>query len=60
MMQDISGRKVGVKYAPERPADVKHCKAKTEKVFNQLGFKINVNLEQGLVEYLDWFEKNCV
>ena len=60
MMQEISGRKVGVIYAPERPADVKHCKAKTEKIYSTIGFKASVCLEAGLVEYLEWFKKNCI
>jgi len=56
MMQEIAGIKVGVNYAPERPADVKHCKANTEKVEKSLGFKVKVSLEEGLEEYMNWFK----
>ena len=60
MMQEIAGIKVGIKYAPERPADVKHCKADASKVHRALGFKAEVELEKGLVEYMKWFKENCI
>jgi UDP-glucose 4-epimerase len=60
MMQEMSGINVGVKYAPMRPADVRHCKAKTDKVKNELGFETSIILEKGLVEYMNWFKENCV
>ena len=60
MMQDIAGIQVGIRYAPERPADVKHCKANAEKVYNTWGFKTEVGLEQGLEEYLKWYKMNCM
>ena len=59
IMQNIAGIQVGVKYAPERPADVKHCKADASKVLGALGFKAEVGLDQGLVEYMQWFKDNC-
>lgn len=60
MMQEISGRNVGIKYAPMRPADVRHCKAQTDKVRESLGFEASVGLDEGLREYMAWFKKNCV
>lgn len=60
MMLEISGKKVQVKYEPERPADVKHCKAQSEKVLKSLGFKTSINLEDGLHRYMEWFRANCV
>lgn len=60
IMQEISGINVGIQYAPERPADVKHCKADANKVYEILGFKPRVELEQGLVHYMKWFKENCV
>ncbi|MEI6285453.1 MAG: NAD-dependent epimerase/dehydratase family protein [Bacillota bacterium] len=60
LMQNISGRKVGIVYAPIRVADVRHCKANTEKVKRNLDFKITVSLEDGLRDYLSWFGENCV
>lgn len=57
MMQMISGHNVGIKFAPVRPADVMHCKAKTDKVREVLGFEASIGLDEGLKEYLEWFEK---
>lgn len=60
IMQEISGRSVGIKYEPIRPADVKHCKAQTDKARVCLNFEAFVGLDEGLKEYTAWFEKNCV
>lgn len=60
MMQDISGLNTGIVYAPERPADVKHCKAKTDKILSELGFSTSVKLADGLAEYMKWFKENCI
>jgi nucleoside-diphosphate-sugar epimerase len=57
MMQALSGIDNGIVYAPQRPADVRHCKADTSKVYRELGFKASVGLEEGLKEYLEWFKK---
>jgi UDP-glucose 4-epimerase len=56
-MQKINGRQVGVRYLPRRPADVLHCRANTAKVAGALGFSAKVNLNDGLTEYLEWFER---
>ena len=60
MMQDIAGIHVGVEYAPNRPADVKHCKSNAQKIYDQMGFKAEVSLTDGLVEYMTWFKENCL
>ncbi len=60
MMAEISGIDVEIKYAPERPADVRHCKANADKVYNELGFSPEVSLQDGLAEYMKWFKQNCV
>lgn len=60
IMQKIAGINVGVKYAPERPADVKHCKANVTKASSVLGFHANVGLEDGLVQYMEWYRDNCI
>lgn len=59
MMQHIIGIKVGVQYAPERPADIKHCRSKTSKAENRLGFKANVDIQKGLEKYIKWYRDNC-
>lgn len=60
MMQRIAGIRVPVNYAPERPADVKHCKANIEKAESVLGFVPMVELENGLEEYMKWYKENCI
>lgn len=60
MLIDISGRRTEIIYAPERPVDVKHCKANADKIYDALGFRARVDLEQGLTDYMRWFRDNCV
>ncbi|MBN1371060.1 MAG: NAD-dependent epimerase/dehydratase family protein [Anaerolineaceae bacterium] len=58
MMKDISGSDSSIEYAPMRPADVRHCRAEISKAKNNLKFSPNVKIEDGLVEYLKWFEED--
>lgn len=60
MMQMISCKNVGVKYLPERKADVKHCKANTNKVVDRMQFRTIVPLEKGLSEYIEWYKNNII
>ena len=60
MLQEISGINTGIDYQPERTADVKHCKANANKVYENMGFKAVVPLEEGVKEYIDWYRKNIV
>lgn len=47
-----------IRHEPQRPADVRHCKANTKKVNEELGFVASVDLIEGISEYLDWFKNN--
>lgn len=58
MMQEIAKCNSSIEYAPERSFDVKHCKAQTEQAGALLGFRPLVGLEEGLMEYMEWFERN--
>lgn len=60
MMQEFAGINNGIRYLPERKADVKHCKADASKVLNEMGFKAIVSLEFGLKEYIDWYNNNII
>ena len=60
MMQEISGLRTGVDYQNERKADVKHCKANANKIMDNMGFKAQVPLEEGLREYIDWYKNTIV
>lgn len=55
MMNEISGKDTQIEYLPERPADVKHCKADASRAYNEFGFEPSIELAQGLQEYLKWF-----
>ncbi len=57
-MQKLAKTNSNIKYEPQRPADVRHCKADTSKVYNELGFSASVELIDGLIEYLEWFKNN--
>ena len=59
-MQKIMGRQISIQYLPKRPADVMHCKANVEKACCVLGFRASVSLEDGLNEYLAWFERKDI
>ena len=60
MMMTISKQETEIQHLPERPADVKHCKADVCKSNAELGFTALISLEAGLKEYLQWFSINCV
>lgn len=60
MMIQISGRKTPIIYVPERPADVKHCKANAQKAAQQLGFRAEVQLQEGLEAYMKWYVDHCI
>lgn len=59
-MLDYTDSNLEIQYLPERPADVKHCKADASKVLKDLGFKTTVALEDGLKDYMDWYKKELV
>jgi nucleoside-diphosphate-sugar epimerase len=58
-MQAVARRNVGIRYAPQRPADVRHCKAQIVKAREDLGFETAIGLDQGLEEYMAWFAKDA-
>lgn len=60
MMMTITKQEVEIQHVPERPADVKHCRADARKAIVGLGFTALISLEAGLKEYLQWFLLNCV
>lgn len=60
IMQSIAGINVGINYAPWRIGDVKHCKANANKICEVLGYTANVQLEDGLAQYMNWYKTNCV
>ena len=60
LMIEISGKKTAITYEPERPADVKHCKANVQKAAEILDFRAEVALQDGLEAYMRWYVDNCI
>ncbi len=58
IMQELTGINTEKRYELQRPADVRHCKADTNKANNELGFKASISLVEGLKEYIEWFNDN--
>jgi nucleoside-diphosphate-sugar epimerase len=56
MMMDIAGIQTEIVYAPERLADVKHCRADITQVRKALGFEPETDMAAGLTRYLNWFK----
>jgi nucleoside-diphosphate-sugar epimerase len=59
-MIKLSGLDVQVHYAPPRPADVRHCRADIDKAKYDLGFNPSHNMEDSLLEYLEWYRDHEV
>lgn len=57
MMMKITGSQVPVEFAPKRVGDTLHCKANIEKAKTILGFEPKIDLEDGLKDYLSWFQE---
>jgi UDP-glucose 4-epimerase len=55
LLKKITGFKGEVKYAPERPGDVKHSLADLSRTEKRLGYKPLVNFEEGLRRTVDWY-----
>ncbi len=60
LMFRLSGVQGKIEYAPVRPADVRHCKARIDKAASRIGYHPAVRLEDGLSAYLEWYRKNEV
>lgn len=58
LMQEVSGIRAPIEYAPKRPGEVLHCRAETSKLQRTLGFAPDPNITAGLGEYLEWFRQD--
>ncbi len=54
-MITASGRSVSLSYAPARKGEVLHSQADISKARAAFGYGPSVELEEGLVDYLDWY-----
>lgn len=48
---------LGVSFAPNRPGEIQALIAGTGKAYELLGFRPEINLEQGLGSYIGWFRE---
>ena len=55
LLKNITGYSGDVKYAPERPGDVKHSLADLSRTEKHLGYKPLVNFEEGLRRTVEWY-----
>jgi len=58
LVQDASGIRTRIEYAPPRQGEVLHCKADIRKLRADLGFVPDPDIRRGLVEYFRWFAKD--
>ena len=58
MLQKISGKKIKVVRAPERPGDVKHSRADIIKIETLLDYRCEVKFQDGLSVVMEWYETN--
>src|SRR6202162_5186291 len=55
VLKKLTGYPGEVKYAAERPGDVKHSLADLSRAEKHLGYKPQVNFEEGLRRTIDWY-----
>ena len=55
---EIVGSKSKIVYAPERLADVKHCKANTQRLEMKLKYVPSLDFTVELIEYVNWYRKS--
>jgi UDP-glucose 4-epimerase len=60
LMRALGEQDVGVEYKPPRKGDVRHSLADISKAGRLLDFRPNVDIEDGLKEYIAWAAKEMV
>ena len=53
----LTGSRSHIQYLPERPGDIKHSLADNSKIIRELGLKITPDIDQSLMETIDYFRK---
>lgn len=54
---DILKIKVPIEHLPNRPGDVRRHYASIKKATNEIGFKAQINIKEGIKKYISWFKK---
>ncbi len=57
ILKKLMGFKGQVKYGPERAGDVKHSLADMTRAEKHLGYKVQVEFEEGLRRTIDWYKE---
>jgi UDP-glucose 4-epimerase len=55
MINEILGKNIEPRFAPERPGDVKHSLASIDKAKELLGYEVKVDFKEGLTRTIDFF-----
>ena len=54
-LQNIIGMRIEPVYAPPRPGDVKHSQAAIGEIERDLGYKVDVGFDEGIVRTVAWY-----
>lgn len=54
-LQEITGARIAALNGPPRPGDVRHSQAAIEEIRNDLGYHVEVGLDEGLKRTAQWF-----
>jgi UDP-glucose 4-epimerase len=60
LLQNLTGFSGQPQYSPERAGDIKHSLADISKAEANLGYKPQVDFEEGLLRTLEWYRKTGV
>ena len=56
IIQNIIQKKINLKYLPLQKGDVHKTFADTSQLINKIKFKVKIDLEKGIAEYIKWFK----
>ena len=57
-INEYLGTNIEAKFEPRRPGDVRHTKGAIEKAKELLGYKTQVDFEEGLKKTIEWFKEH--
>lgn len=58
LMQDVSGIRAQIEFAAPRLGDVRHSMADISRAGSQLGFRPQIDLKEGLRDYMQWLRRD--
>jgi UDP-glucose 4-epimerase len=54
---NVCGKKLKISYKESRPGDIKHSLADSSKANKAFGFSLKYDIEKGLKETIEWYQK---